>query len=162
MIVRFSLSFSDRPPCPLSPPFPGRSRDAPTRPFLRGSGRGWSHLPPRSGQAGPQDFFVQLLKTENPPQKRGVSSWIAKFFGVPSAGGFIPVPCVDDPRVPPAGESVGWVPTGSHPTTSEIFERVPRSRGTCPSSQFTELSRFISVLFFVRVQLFSFPGVLQA
>ena len=127
MIVRFSLSFSDRPPCPLSPPLPRRSRDAPTRPFLRGSGRGWSHLPPRSGQAGPQDFFVQLLKTENPPQKLGVSSWIAKFFGVPSAGGFIPVPCVDDQRVPPAGGSVGWVPTGSHPTSSEIFLNVSRA-----------------------------------
>ena len=120
----FSL-FSRSPTLPSLPHFPGRSRDAPTRPFLRGSGRGWSHLPPSSGQAGPQDFFVQLLKTENPPQKRGVSSWIAKFFGVPSAGGFIPVPCIDDQRVPPAGESVGWVPTGSHPTTSEILNVSP-------------------------------------
>ena len=53
------------------------------------------------------------------------------------------------------GRWVGSPPVPT-PLLREVFERVPRSRGTCPSPQFTELSRFISVLFFVRVQLFSF------
>ena len=116
-VVRFSLSlrFSALPPPP-----PSQRSGRPLPPSLRGRGRGGSYLLPRSGRAGSPTFRPTFEK--NPPRTRGFELELQVFGGVPSAGRFIPVPCADDLRVPPAGGAVGWVPTGSHPTSPEAFD----------------------------------------